>query len=84
MKLFGREREMLRVKKAKSSRAVYVDTDIQRVEIKLLVEDGQFLTLDMDLDTVHTMVIELSNAYSACRPGLSRGSYQSQWQGMED
>lgn len=82
MRIFGRERETLRVEKLQASRAKYHDTDIQRVEVKLKTEGNGLLTLDMSTDQAHALIIQMTAAYNAIRPPLATGS--AAFMGMDD
>lgn len=68
MGLFKRS-ELVRAKKLEA-RARYVDEDVQRVEVKVTAQDGQSVTVDLSLDQARQLVIDLTSAYSACRPSL--------------
>jgi len=53
-----------------AARARYVDEDVQRVDVKITSADGESVTVDLSLDQTRQLVIDLTNAYSACRPAL--------------
>ena len=84
MRLFGRERDSLRVKKVRASRAVYQSEDIQNVEIRLMTEEGQILDLILSSRSAATLHTELGTALEAIYPRLSRGSGYATWDGMRD
>ena len=50
--------------------ARYVDEDVQRVDLKVTSTDGETATIDLSLDQTRQLVIDLTNAYGACRPAL--------------
>lgn len=53
-----------------SAHARYVDEDVQRVDLKVTGTDGETAVIDLSLDQTRQLVIDLTNAYSACRPAL--------------
>lgn len=83
MKIFGKRRESLRIKKIRASRAVFVNQDVQEVEIQFVTEDGERLDLQMPSRLAPALIQELTIAYQAINPPLRSGSYESTWQGME-
>lgn len=86
MKLFGRERETIKVKKVAAGRAVYqgVETTHTEIEIKLITTDGEKLMIQMPLQQAFHLIRDLHLSYQAAVPPLTMGNYQSQWQGMDD
>jgi hypothetical protein len=68
MGLFRRS-EPVRAKKV-AAHARYVDEDVQRVDLRITTDGGEMATIDMNLDQTRQLVIDLTNAYSACRPAL--------------
>lgn len=50
--------------------ARYVDEDVQRVDLKVTTADGETATIDLSLDQTRQLVIDLTNAYGACRTSL--------------
>ncbi len=66
--LFKRS-EAVRAKKV-GAHARYVDEDVQRVDLKVTSTDGETATIDLSLDQTRQLVIDLTNAYGACRPAL--------------
>lgn len=50
--------------------ARYVDEDVQRVDLKVTSTDGETAVIDLSLDQTRQLVIDLTNAYGACRPAL--------------
>lgn len=68
MGLFKRS-ETVRAKKI-GAHARYVDEDVQRVDLKITSSDGEVVTVDISLDQTRQLVIDLTNAYGACRPAL--------------
>ena len=61
--------EAVRAKKI-GAHARYLDEDVQRVDLKATSTDGESATIDLSLDQTHQLVIDLTNAYGACRPAL--------------
>lgn len=53
-----------------TAHARYVDEDVQRVDLKVTSDAGETATIDLSLDQTRQPVIDLTNAYSACRPAL--------------
>lgn len=86
MKLFGKNKETLRIKKVAATRAIYQgpDTTQTEIEIKLKTEDGEKLTLLMPLEQARFFIRDVQSAYTAAAPPLFTGTYESQWQGMDD
>jgi hypothetical protein len=66
---FFKRSETARAKKI-SARARYVDEDVQRVDISITNDAGETATIDLSLDQTRQLVIDLTNAYGACRPAL--------------
>jgi len=66
--LFKRS-ETVRTKKI-AAHARYVDEDVQRVDVKVTSTDGETAIIDLSLDQTRQLIIDLTNAYSACRPLL--------------
>jgi hypothetical protein len=65
--LFKRS-EAVRAKKI-GAHARYVDEDVQRIDLKVTSIDGE-TAIDLSLDQTRQLVIDLTNAYGACRPAL--------------
>ena len=84
MKLWGRNREVVKVQKAIASRVVFHGIDHQEIELRLVTEDGEKLTLIIPPRIVHKLVGEISNAYEAVNPPLRRGSGPADFLGMDD
>lgn len=74
MKIFGRVRDSLRIKKVKASRALYMDgPGTQEIEISLLTDDGERLDLQFPYHLAPQLIHELTSAYEAINPPISRG-----------
>lgn len=43
---------------------------MQRVDVKVTSTDGETAAIDLSLDQTRQLVIDLTNAYGACRPAL--------------
>lgn len=84
MKLFGKERESLRIKKIRASRAV-IDHIEEKVEcnVRLLTEDGELLDLIIPDSILPYFIQDLSITYEAIHPPLRSGNRQAQWNGMD-
>lgn len=73
MKIFGKERESLRIKAARSCRALYMDGNgTEEIEIHLITDDGQRLDLQLPHRLAPALIGELTDAYEAINPPLSR------------
>lgn len=72
----------LPVKNIVSSRAVYQSEEIQRVELKLTLESGDTLILEMTPLLCRKTIEELKIAYLAINPPLTGGQGAAGWQGM--
>lgn len=83
MKLFGKNKETLRIKKAAAARAVFVDTETTDMEIKLLTEDGEKLMLILPMSQAAALINDLHLAHTAANPPLFTGRHQSEWFGMQ-
>jgi hypothetical protein len=87
MRIFGKERQSLRIQKVRASRAIYVrpgNPDEQEVELQLTTEDGERLDLRMRTGLVRQLILDLSDSYEAIAPALSRGRWNAGQQGMSD
>lgn len=86
MKLWGKNKERLKIKKIAAARSVYqgLDTTRTTVEVKMRTEDGEKLELEMELTTARQLIRDLTIAYTAAVEPLHTGQYESQWQGMDD
>lgn len=87
MKLFGKNKETLRIQKVRASRAVYVrpgNPEEQEVELALITEDGERLDLRMRTGLVRQLILDLMDSYEAIAPPLNRGSRNAGFLGMQD
>lgn len=66
---FFKRTKAVRAKKI-STHARFVDEDVQRVDLKVTSDSGETSTIDLSLDQTRQLVIDLTNAYGACRPAL--------------
>lgn len=66
---FFKRTESVRAKKI-AAHPRYVDEDVQRVDLQVTSDDGEAVTIDLSLDQTRQLVIDLTNAYGACRPAL--------------
>jgi hypothetical protein len=63
--------EAIRVLGIVASRAVYSDPDVkERVEVRIKVEGGYKLTLDMNITQCTTLIQQLTAAHDAINPPL--------------
>lgn len=73
MRIFGKERQSLRVKKIRACRALYVDGDgTEEIEIHFITEEGQRLDLQIPHRAAPELIGQLTDAYEAINPPLSR------------
>ena len=66
---FFKRSEAVRAKKI-LTHARHVDEDVQRADLKVTSPDGETATIDLSLDQTRQLVIDLTNAFGACRPAL--------------
>lgn len=64
-----RRNDVVKVKKV-AVHARYVDADVQRVNLKLTTAAGDESVIELSLDQTRQLVIDLTTAYSACRPSV--------------
>lgn len=83
MRIFGRKRETLRIKKAVACRALYMDgPGTQEINITLHTEDGERLDLQLPFLAAPALIGQLTDAYEAIVPPLSRRNNQAAgWDG---
>lgn len=86
MKIFGKNRETLRIKRIKACRALYMDgPGTQEIEIKFMTEDGETLVLQMHHFLAPNLIGELTDSYEAIVPPLHRrGNGQASWEGSSN
>lgn len=73
MKIFGRERQSLRIDKARACRALYADgPGTEEVEVHLITEEGQRLDLQFHHRSIPDLIGQLTDAYEAINPPLNR------------
>jgi hypothetical protein len=83
MKLFGRQKEHLRIKNIEATRAVMVlHEETQECNIRLVTQDGEVLDLTIPDRILPEFILDLQDVYEAIHPPLRRGSRQSTWMGM--
>jgi hypothetical protein len=85
MKIFGKRRESLKVKKVRAARAVYMDgPGTEEIEITFLTEGNELLTLRMRPHLTHVLIRELASAYEAVAPPLRTNTEYAVWDGMQN
>lgn len=85
MRIFGRERETLKIKKVRACRAVYqLHQEHEEIEIELHTEDGEKLTLQLPFRLAPQLVQQLTIAHEAINPPMRTGSRAADWAGMMD
>jgi hypothetical protein len=87
MRLFGKEKQMLRIKSAKPSRVVIamLRDDIIEVNLSLITEDGEQLDLQLPDKVLPKMIQDLTIVYESIHPPLRTvGGRAAGWQGMEN
>lgn len=84
MRIFGKERQSLRVKNIRAARALYMDgPGTEEIEIEFVTDTGERLTLQMRPQLAHKLNLEVGSAYEAICPPLIRGSNYATWDGMQ-
>lgn len=87
MRLFGRERESLRIKKARGAKVVIQTVLDETIEINLRVitEDGEALDLVLPDRILPGIIQDLTIVYESIHPPLRTiGGRAAGWQGMEN
>jgi hypothetical protein len=87
MKLFGKDKDTLRVQRIRASRAIYIrpgNPEEQEIELQLITEDGERLDLRMRTGLARQLILDLSDSYEAIAPPLTRGSRNAGFLGMQD
>lgn len=84
MRIFGKERASLVIKKVKAARALYVDgAGTEQIDIYLITADGERLDLQLNHRIVPHLIGELTDAYEAINPPLSRrNNAAASWDGQ--
>lgn len=73
MKIFGRERDSLKIKAVRAVRAKYaIQAGLEEVEVHLRTEEGHRLDLQFNIRDIPRLIGELTDAYEAVNPPLSR------------
>jgi hypothetical protein len=84
MNFFRKNRESTHVKKIRAVRAVYLNPELQEVDVTFVNEAGDRLTLQLTVSQTFGLITELSNAYEAIVPSLGRGGRYATWDGMHE
>lgn len=86
MRIFGKERQSLRVKKVKAARALYaLGEGYEEVEVTFVTEEGDRLTLQIPHRRVPALIGELTDAYEAINVPLHhRRNFQAGWDGADN
>lgn len=86
MRIFGRNKESLRIKKVRAARCLYMDgPGTQEIEIRLMTEDGEILDLQLPFQVAPKLIGELTDAYESIVPPLSRRqNWQAGWSGADN
>lgn len=84
MKIFGKERQSLRITKSRACRALYADgAGTEEIEVHLITEDGDRLDLQFHHRSIPQLIGQLTDAYEAINPPLSRRNNQAAgWDGQ--
>lgn len=61
-----------RVREVIASRALYESEEIQRVEVKLELETGDKLTIELLPRQAHKLIVQMTSAYEAIHPQIPR------------
>ncbi len=73
MKIFGKNKESLRIKKVRACRALYADgPGTEEIEVHLITADGERLDLQLHHRSVPELIGQLTDAYEAINPPLNR------------
>lgn len=85
MKLFGKQKEHLRIRDIKAARAVMVlHEETQECNVSMITEDGERLDLTLPDRVLPELIMDLCDVYESIHPPLRRGSRQSTWMGMRN
>jgi hypothetical protein len=86
MKLFGKNKETLRIKRVKVARALYADgPGTQEIEVRLMTEDGEILDLQFHHFLAPEFIGQMTDAYESIVPPLARrGNAQASWDGSSN
>lgn len=85
MRLFGRERESIRVKKIRGSRAVIALHEEQvECNLRLVTEDGEVLDIIVPDKELPVLIQDLVITYQAIHPPIRFGNWNSQQDGMQN
>lgn len=68
--------------KVMASRAVYVDENDQRIEIKIMLEDHSVHTLTLTQHHAHKLITDLLVSWEAINPRISTGRIRAGWEGF--
>lgn len=77
------EQHTITARRAKATRAVYVDDEHSEIEVTLEIEDGTLLVIRMTPKVAGPLIVQMSTAYTAIHPPLKSGLGAAGWQGME-
>lgn len=73
MRIFGKERQSLTISKVRAARAVYAtEAGTEQVEIHFITSDGHRLDLQFNQRLIPGLIGQLTDAYEAINPPLSR------------
>ena len=86
MKIFGRQRQSLLIEKCRAVRAKYADgPGTEQIEVHLLTSEGHRLDLQFHHRDIPALIGQLTDAYEAINPPLSRRSNTSaSWDGSSN
>jgi hypothetical protein len=85
MKLWGKNKEHIRVADIQATKAVVVlhQTAVE-CNVRLVSEDGEVLDLTIPDHLLPEFVLDLTDVYEAIHPPLRRGSRIATWRGMDN
>ena len=83
MKIFGKERDSLKIKAVRAVRAKYaIEAGTEEVEVHLKTSEGHRLDLQFSIRDIPNLIGELTDAYEAINPPLSRrNNAAASWDG---
>ena len=86
MRIFGRDRQSLRIKKVRAARCKYMDgPGTEEVEVRLMTDGGEILDLQVPFQLIPKLIGELTDSYESIVPPLSRRqNWQAGWDGADN
>lgn len=83
MRIFGKERQSLRIKRMRACRALFMNGEgTEEIEIQLITDDGEKLDLQVPYRLAPGLIQQLTSAHEAISPPV-RSTRAADWLGME-